>query len=321
VTRLARAGSFGGPGAMDARGFDRCLAFEPGLLLQAAPFRSRYFGKEKIMRIREFIEDEIALEKKMLEDVEKKCHKHPCKVLIISRRKTGKEKYYYRERSEKKKRYIKMSDKGILQEITYGRFLEEQRAVLSGNIRILEAAKDKIRNYDTETISKNLPKTYQKAREYINGKLSEEGCIQSENGKNPEGLNVICSNGLRVRSKNEMVICEMLLFYGITFRYEMALVLSKIEMRDDGTAFMINKTVYPDFTIFLPDGSVIYWEHFGMLDRENYREDFTGKMLLYYDNDIFPPKNLIITMDGPGKGFDNQGIKRIIEERILPLMQ
>lgn len=273
------------------------------------------------MRIKEFIEEEITLEKRLLDDIEKKSNKYPERVLIISRRRNGKEKYYYRERAEKKKKYIRKSEKGILQEITYGRFLEEQKAALSENIRILEEATGMIRNYDTESITKNLPKTYQKAAEYLEGKLSEGDIIQSENSKNPEGLNVTCSNGLKVRSKNEMVICEMLLFYGIKFRYEMALTLSKIDVRDDGTAVMENKTVYPDFTIFLPDGSVIYWEHFGMLDRENYREDFTGKMLLYYDNSIYCPKNLIITMDGPGKGFDNQGIKRIIEERILPLMQ
>ena len=190
------------------------------------------------MRIKEFIEEEIALEKRLLDDVKKKSNKHPSRVLIISRRKNGKEKYYYRERAEKKRRYIKRSDKGVLQEITYGRFLEEQKATLSENIRLLEEASEKIRNYDTESITKNLPKTYQTAVEYLEGKLAEGDIIQSENGKNPEGLNVTCSNGLKVRSKNEMVICEMLLFYGIVFRYEMALVLSKIDVRDDGTAVM-----------------------------------------------------------------------------------
>ena len=273
------------------------------------------------MRIKEFIEEEIALEKRLLDDIEKKCNKYPERVLIISRRRNGKEKYYYRERTEKKRRYIRKSDKGVLQEITYGRFLKEQKVVLTENIRALKEATEKICNYDTESITKDLPKTYQKAAEYLEGKLSERDIIQSENSIKPEGLSVTCSNGLKVRSKNEMVICEMLLFYGIKFRYEMALTLSKIDIRDDGTAVLENKTIYPDFTIFLPDGSVIYWEHFGMLDRENYREDFTGKMLLYYDNGIYCPKNLIITMDGPGKGFDNQGIKRIIEERILPLVQ
>ena len=45
------------------------------------------------MRIKEFIEEEIALEKRLLDDVKKKSNEHPSRVLIISRRRNGTEKY------------------------------------------------------------------------------------------------------------------------------------------------------------------------------------------------------------------------------------
>ncbi len=272
------------------------------------------------MRIREFIEDEITLERKLLEDVERKIKKYPCKVLMTARNTKGYRSFYYKDKTGSKRRYIKAAEADLLRSITQGKLLNEQKSILFRNIKNLEWLLDNICDYDTDSIMKGLPKTYQQAAEYLDKALCEEVCIQSESTKNPEGLNVICSNGLKVRSKNEMTICEMLLLYGIEFRYEAALELSKITVRDDGTAVMVKKIVYPDFTIFLPDGTVIYWEHFGMLDKEDYRNSFAEKMLLYYDNDIYPPKNLIITMDGPGKGFDNQAIKRIIEERILPMM-
>lgn len=272
------------------------------------------------MRIREYIEGEIVLEKKILKEVERTIKKYPEKVLMTSKNGHGYRCFYYRESSDTRRKYIKTSEQTLLRDITQGRILNEQKDIRVQNISNLEGLLDKVRDYDTDSIVKSLPKTYQQALERVDGALAKEGCIQSENPKDPEGRNVICSNGLKVRSKNEMTICEMLLLYGIEFRYEAALKLCKITARADGTAVMETKTVYPDFTIFLPDGTVIYWEHFGMLDKESYRNSFAEKMLLYYDNDIYPPKNLIITMDGPGKGFDNQSIKRIIEERILPMM-
>ncbi len=162
-----------------------------------------------------------------------------------------------------------------------------------------------------------LPASYRHAIDIITEK---EGIkvIQSENPKHREKLTVKTSSGLYVRSKNEMIIYEMLKFFKLNIRYEMALELEETTHEADGTVTVRKVTTYPDFTIFLPDGTVMYWEHFGLLDREGYRDDFTEKLKLYYDNGIYPPKNLIITMDGDGKPFDNLMIRKIVEAQILP---
>jgi len=120
-----------------------------------------------------------------------------------------------------------------------------------------------------------------------------------------------------VRSKSEMGIAEILLYYEQHFQYEKALTLTKLHVNNDGTAWSENVTVYPDFTIFLPGGFVVYWEHCGMFDQDPYRSNNHYKFDLYYENNIFPPKNLIITMDGPGKPFSNIEIRRIVQGLIL----
>ena len=57
-----------------------------------------------------------------------------------------------------------------------------------------------------------------------------------------------------------------------------------------------------------------------MFDKPAYREQQFKKFKLYYDNGIYMPKNLIVTMEDPNKPLDIQAIRRIIESQILPLM-
>ena len=75
---------------------------------------------------------------------------------------------------------------------------------------------------------------------------------------------------------------------------------------------------YPDFKIPLPDGRIIYHEHFGRMDLPEYREKNYKKLSIYHHNNILPPNNLIITMDDKKGGLDISGITQIIESQVLP---
>lgn len=59
--------------------------------------------------------------------------------------------------------------------------------------------------------------------------------------------------------------------------------------------------VYPDFTIILPNGKRIIWEHWGRLDDPEYCKRNALKLCLYQRNGYVLGDNLIITMD------DHQG--------------
>jgi len=84
-----------------------------------------------------------------------------------------------------------------------------------------------------------------------------------------------------VRSKSEVIIANLLFERGIEFRYEIPLFAS------DGSMYL------PDFTINW-QGEELYWEHVGMLHREDYKvkweakekwykKHFAGRLLLTFE--------------------------------------
>lgn len=86
-----------------------------------------------------------------------------------------------------------------------------------------------------------------------------------------------------VRSKSEVIIANMLFERDIPFLYEVPLYAP------DGTFYL------PDFTI-TARGETWYWEHLGLLDREEYRNHWETKRLWYEAN--FPGRLLVTRESG-----------------------
>ena len=268
------------------------------------------------MRIRDYILEELNYEKELLNNINAKAGSYPKKVLSRSVNKAGRQCFYISEK--RKRKYIRKGDEDLLRGIAYGKYLGNQVEMLQTNIEALECALSVISDYDSNSVIESLPVAYRCAVDYLKGLNESSDVIQSENPFHREDLIYKVSNGLYVRSKNELAICEMLISLGVRFRYEMRLELKKFIVDPDGSVYTEIVEKYPDFTIFLTDGTVIYWEHCGLMEKQTYRNDFFDRISLYYDNGIYPPKNLIVTMDGNGKPFDSMAIRKIIEDRILP---
>lgn len=147
--------------------------------------------------------------------------------------------------------------------------------------------------------------------------LDKANVPQSQNPYDRKKLTVRTKFDLWVRSKNEMHIAEALFDVGARFLYEARLELVKESVGANGKTVYNTEVLYPDFTIFLPDGEVIYWEHLGMWELESYREDNVKRLTLYFENGIYPPKNLILTVDGKKMPYDSSAIWRTIEGMIL----
>jgi hypothetical protein len=124
-----------------------------------------------------------------------------------------------------------------------------------------------------------------------------------------DGLIHRTSKGLAVRSKSELLIAEAFLSTGVAFEYEKPLTL-------DGA------TRYPDFTIEDEiSGRTVYWEHLGMLDREDYRASWEKKLAWYRANGIHPASEsnsgapmLVTTTDSAENGLDMVQVKKLIAE-------
>lgn len=111
--------------------------------------------------------------------------------------------------------------------------------------------------------------------------------------------------GQMFRSKTEADIAFLLTRYRIPYRYEM--------IRE------INGTVYPiDFTTRHPkDGSLIYWEHFGIIDKLAYAAKI-GPMLNDYESaGIFPEINLILTFESRRFPINSTQLEEVIRRWYL----
>ena len=100
-----------------------------------------------------------------------------------------------------------------------------------------------------------------------------------------------------VRSKGEYIIHKALQRSGLQFGYEDKLILEKL-----------NFPIHPDFTIYLEDGTKIFWEHLGMLDTRKYFNDWMRRRKDYIDHGQF---DYVVTTD------DMNGIKDEILDELI----
>ncbi len=104
------------------------------------------------------------------------------------------------------------------------------------------------------------------------------------------------NDGTFVRSKSEVIICNLLAEEGIEYEYE-----RRLETKDGWRL--------PDFTFIDPAGELIILEHLGMLHKPAYRKDWEKKKKFYEEQGFIEGVNLFITVDDEKGGIDSQSIK------------
>jgi len=85
------------------------------------------------------------------------------------------------------------------------------------------------------------------------------------------------------------------------FRYECALHLG-------------GKVFYPDFTIKHPENDrIVYWEHFGLMDDEEYSKKAYTKLQVYNSYGIVPSIHLITTFETRDNPLSVKMVEKIVE--------
>ncbi|MBP3603897.1 MAG: hypothetical protein J6J79_07100 [Lachnospiraceae bacterium] len=111
---------------------------------------------------------------------------------------------------------------------------------------------------------------------------------------------------LKLRQEVKEEIEDIGKYLGIPYRYEAQLKLKN------------GKRKYPDFTLLkVKTREVIYHEHFGLLDNEEYRQASLNKLDEYSKNGIYLGKNLIITYEAEGHYLNIKEIKKMMKEIFL----
>jgi ATP-dependent exoDNAse (exonuclease V) alpha subunit len=105
--------------------------------------------------------------------------------------------------------------------------------------------------------------------------------------------------GVTVASKVEFIIYQALKKSGLIFKYEHPLELSGLSYK-----------IHPDFTIYVGDGTVIYWEHLGMLDVRNYYNDWQARRGEFERDGL---SDQLVTTDDL-KGINNAKLEKVIAD-------
>lgn len=117
----------------------------------------------------------------------------------------------------------------------------------------------------------------------------------------PENKKFHTKKGDLVRSKSEVFIADALYLHKIPYHYEEKLYLNEYGF------------FYPDFTICHPKTlRVVYWEHFGMMDSEDYIHKTFRKLDVYAMNQILPTFNLITTYESRDNPLDPEVVEQIL---------
>lgn len=120
----------------------------------------------------------------------------------------------------------------------------------------------------------------------------------------PDSPELFTSRDERVRSKSEIIIADVLTRLGIPYRYEFPVKLTT----ENGES----RIFHPDFVCLnLRTREEFLWEHFGMMDDAEYFARAARRLRLYETNQIFPGKNLIISVETSDQPASARQIERL----------
>lgn len=217
-------------------------------------------------------------------------------VKFHPKRNGNKYKYYILEAGEKKEKYLSWKKNGDL----IKKLLDRQNA--------LEKVKMTEENIAALEV---FLKSYHFHAELFSESEREEILLRgkrhfpvSQNPFNREELLHDTGLGFFTRSKSEAIIARRLYAHGLYFEYE-----KRLRIKGKGGHW---KTIYPDFTIWLDDGRVIYLEHAGKCQDEGYMERFKNRLMDYHAADLLVSRDLFITVDGPKGDIDVSAIDQLI---------
>ena len=257
------------------------------------------------------IEKEIMYLKEVTEDTKKRITKLrklvPGEFYLRAVRHAGSTQYFMRKNSgDLNGTYIKKKDRRIAEALAQIEYDKKLLQILSDEMAELE----NLCNVPTEDpfasaleqmsdLKRSLIKLPFISREaYILNWLKQDYEKPEFRDDAPE---FYTRKGLRVRSKSEILIAETLDEFEIPYLYEKPIVFSN------------GITVHPDFTILKSGSNMeICWEHFGMMDDIEYRNNAFMKVRQYEQNGYFQGVNFIWTFETSKYPINSRSIRNMI---------
>ena len=260
------------------------------------------------------IESEIRREENCLKHWEDELSSSPKGSLSIRKRKGGNTYYWnYREGQGSNKHAVQKNitgNKSLILKLVEKRLKKKLYYRCRANLEHLRRLEKGYDSIEVEDVLQKLPTSYCEAIK-LRRSAALESRLKQPYKKAP--FNALSHKhetdyGELVRSKSEQIIANALYAYRIPFHYEEIFAYKK----------GVGGVIYPDFTILLPNGNVIIWEHLGLLSDMDYCQRTAEKLNIYQKNGYTIGKNLILTMDDSNQNVSSVLINHIIETQILP---
>lgn len=259
------------------------------------------------MDFRDLTAKDIELQKKLIREYRNRAEELP-EGLLKKRVKGTRAEYY---QITDRERYISAGNEKTVEGLKLRRYFQAAIMRMEKNVAAEEKLLTRYKPYGYDDIQQALPAAYRMeisgADQSCRSERTDTCCPPPDDNweYRERGRGHTTSTGHRVRSKSEMLICDMLDASGIRYEYEKPLKLR--------TARGEVIWAHPDYTFYGRFGQVVYWEHFGMLGEPEYRAKALKKMDVYIVNGVIPSVNLIITAESLDGKLDGNSIRRSID--------
>ncbi|SCY13037.1 hypothetical protein SAMN02910370_01450 [Lachnospiraceae bacterium XPB1003] len=237
--------------------------------------------------------------------------KNLSKCGIAISKSNGKDQYYWVDKLTQKRKYARVEEIGKLKKVAqrdYEMLLKKKLVKIRNDIWGF------LKLYDIKALE-NVYIGMADARKKLVTPVIEPLELYVENWKkeiyepfefNESVTEFFSNDGIRVRSKSELIIANMLEQNGIPYRYEYPLMLKGMG------------TVRPDFTCLnIRTRKEYIWEHFGMMDNIAYANKNIVKIESYEQSGYYLGKNMIMTFETSQHAISSNIIKAMIEEYLV----
>lgn len=243
-------------------------------------------------------------------ELQAKLKKAPKGSLLCN--KNGKySKWFYSEKASRYS-YLPKKERALAESLALKRYMQTQLEGMLKKKEAIDQCLSAINEYDVsmefltgcdspylELIQSHLDNFSEKLSAWVDKEYIA-------NPDYPENKKFHTKKGDLVRSKSEVFIADALYLHKIPYHYE-----EKLELNEYGF-------FYPDFTICHPKTlQILYWEHFGMMDNEDYIHKAFRKLDIYALNQILPTHNLITTYESRENPLDPEVVEQIIRMYFL----
>lgn len=218
---------------------------------------------------------------------------------------------FYDENNMRKEQYIKKENAELIQALA-------QKEYDSKLLRIAEEQLFQIQRliekYDSDEILTLYEKYNDIRKKLVNPRvISDDTYVKSWESETYEQKNIKentirykTEKGDEVRSKSEKIIADYFYHHSIPYKYEKKLTLK------NGTV------IYPDFTVLSKKTrKEYYYEHFGMMDNEEYANNAIARKNLYCQNGYIQGIHFLCTYETQKHPLDIRSVEAVAKYYLL----